>query len=235
MIFKRISILCIGFILTSNPIQSMQDACKDSERISQAYEASCEALRILSLAQEVERKALERISPDREAQETMELKERLLLLKRAPRRQSTYAERREYGYNGTMIPIFNGPNRAKHVEPIEGSYIMTWAQPATLFGFWYADSTQPSDRVYLKLAGTLSRAEAVIKERRLGAEILASCLVIKPQIPSKLAIAWEDQQSTSSKKTYVSLVDIYKLIVKDAEIDLDADKIEMDLSGNINV
>ncbi len=135
----------------------------------------------------------------------------LLVLKQAvPQRETTYAERRKYGFNGTIIPIYQ-QTFPTSVKPV--GCIIKNAQPSMFFGYWYADTHVFTHRICLE------NKQALIKDRQDDMEIDSSFLLDE----NKIAIMWRDNSGKYQQKLHITLSEV----IKDAEIDLDNNKFEV--------
>lgn len=150
----------------------------------------------------------------------------LLMNLKASGKQTTYGERRQYGYNGTKIPVMKG---GEYYLLQYAGCIIAKAQPSMWNVYWYADSHVFSNRVFIE--DNNLKYEAVIKERASEMNIYSSCLFgdrYANTMSHKIAILWEDL--TFPQKTYVTMKRLAEIQEQDNQIDLDENKVEIGMS-----
>lgn len=159
--------------------------------------------------------------------------------------QTKAADCRHYGYNGTLITI------VKHPEIIRGGYIIEGAQPSMWWGYWYADSCKPENRIFIEhnsfIEDNSVKYEAKIKERTVDADtkIYSSCLVphgAKDIMAHTIAILWEEAkynpgewnwedipQAFLKKKLFITMARLAEIEEQGNILDLDKNKVEVNL------
>jgi hypothetical protein len=150
----------------------------------------------------------------------------LLMNLKASAKQTTFTERRQYGYNGTKIPVMKGND---YYLLQSAGCIIAQAQPSMWNGYWYADSHVFSNRVFIE--DNNLKYEAVIKERKSEMNIHSSCLFgdrYANTMSHKIAILWEDL--TFPQKTYVTMKRLAEIQEQGNQIDLDENKVEIGMS-----
>ena len=150
----------------------------------------------------------------------------LLMNLKAAGKQTTSAERRQYGYNGTKIPVMKGND---YWLLQYAGCIIAQAQPSMWNGYWYADSHVFSNHVFIE--DNNLKYEAVIKERASDMIIHSSCLFRDQNantMSHKIAILWEDL--TIPQRTYVTMKRLAEIQEQGNQVDLDENKFEIGMS-----
>lgn len=157
-----------------------------------------------------------------------------------PKREATFAQRRNYGYNGMLIPIVKKP------EGIRGGFIIKGAQPSLYYGFWYADSCQKENYIFIEEDNLKYKAKIINSEQNIP-KILSSCLVSTgtstATMDKTMAILWEVKYQYKSdslqgnyyarpikKQLYISLACLAQVQKRNNIFDLDGDKREISLT-----
>ncbi|GMU19199.1 MAG: hypothetical protein AMXMBFR12_03910 [Candidatus Babeliales bacterium] len=135
---------------------------------------------------------------------------------------------RKYGYNGTLIHI------VKYPDQVGIGHIIENAQPSMFWGYWYADSCVPQNRIFIEDDNVKCEAEiksgADTEPKILSSYFFSNNLAVMWEVASHLikradGISYWD--TPSEKKCYITRASLSEIQSQNNIFDLDSGKVEV--------